>query len=302
MDDYEKENLRETARAVLTPALLRDFDKRVYVLWMNGMKYEEHDRLRERGREGKKGVTVLYGGRLNSGQKRFPLVAQVMREVQRLRPDWRYVVTTPESDHGKWAEEFEWMWQCDREEFLRQSAMADVSVYCAVDEGVGVCNFEMLMTGVVPVILDAKWVEPNLPGYPFVVGGVQDMVKMVIWVGENVEKANEMVEPVRKWIRTKYSGTERYSGMYEFMRNRLPPLPRSGSLGALIRKAFEAAGTERVPSSRLWQLMSELSDSGRKFGEPDILNRFYLRKLVAGEGFVDLVDGPEPVYEEVASE
>lgn len=298
LNEYEKENLRETARSVLAPALLRDLDKRVYVLWLNGLDYELHDRLVAWGKEKKQGVTVMSGGRLNSMQKRFPLVAEIMSLVQKMRPGYRYVVTTPEPKHGDWEDKyaFEWMWRCDRDEFLRQAAQADVSGYCAVDEGIGVCNFEMLMTGVVPVIMDAKWVEPNLPGYPFVGLGIDDMVMKVIWVSEHLEKANEMVEPVRKYIREQYSGHERFRGMYEFMKAAMPPLPKSGSLGLLIRKAMEKGG-DRVPASEFWRLMTELSDTGRRFGEPDILNRFYLRQLVEAEGFVDLCDGPEPVYE-----
>jgi hypothetical protein len=120
--------------------------------------------------------------------------------------------------------------------------------------------------------------------------------KVTIWVGENIDKANEMVNPVRHWIRAKYSGSWRFTGMHKFMQKWMPPLPKSGSLGVLIREAFDAAGTEKVPSSMLWKLMSELSESGGEFGKPDILNRFYLRKLVLSEGFVDLCDGPEPVY------
>jgi hypothetical protein len=232
----------------------------------------------------------------NSMQKRFPHAAQIMAEVKKHRPEWRYLVTTPEADKGKWEEyPFEWIWRCNRDEFWKEASMADVSVYCAVDEGVGVCNFEMLMLGVVPVIMDARWVDENLPEYPFVASGVEDMARMVIWVGENVKKANEMVDPVRRWIRLMYSGLARFTGLYEFMRTMMPPLPKSGSLGSLIREAFDAGG-DRVPASQLWKLMSELSESGREFGKPDILNRFYLRSLIASEGFVDLCDGPEPVF------
>jgi len=297
LNDYEKSNLFETVRAVMKPSMLKDFDDRVFPLFLVGIDFDEMQRVR--GRRVPQDVPVVfYGGRLNRGQKRIEMVLDTMSEIHKVRPHYRFAVCTFETENKLFVEKYpfvEWHFEAPRSLYLDLVSQATVGIYCAVEEGVGTCNFEWLLGGAVSVIRDAPWVQGDLPGYPFVVGNALDHVAVAIWVCEHQERANEMAEPIRAYLRREYNQPWRFRQMYEFMKARESNPGPVGSLAELVKAALDGLGGE-VSQSALFQKMTELSEKHRAFGGPDLLNRFYLRRIVSACGWIDKCDGPEPLY------
>ena len=88
-----------------------------------------------------------------------------------------------------------------REKYTELLAGGDVFLALSRSESFGISYFEQLSAGQVGIYLGRPWNRGLLPEwYPFVCKDEEEVFARLLWVVDNLEEAQNMIKPIRKWI------------------------------------------------------------------------------------------------------
>lgn len=90
----------------------------------------------------------------------------------------------------------------------------------------GITYLEMLLAGMVGVFWKADYVSEKLPNYPFVASSKVEAVSMLKYIYSHYEEAQQKLEPIRQYIRGRYSKAQWEGEYLEIVRKTIKKLFR----------------------------------------------------------------------------
>lgn len=179
---------------------------------------------------------------------------------------------------------------------------ADVFVGMSEYESFGISYFEQLQGGQVGVYLDRPWSRAVLPkDYPFLYESDEEVFGALLWVIDNLEKAQNRVKDVEEWLRENLNDTVISQSMYGFVKkyyDQLLEKERKIMVKSWLYKLLEAELVEdRYTMKELGLLIREKTKKGLNIFMPSANIAHTVRRMTQLLGYRDRSDDSFPVFE-----
>ena len=293
--DADRDWLLDVLFAGLHPSRVAEISERLFVIPAAvGFDYESVQRRRAAERREK---PVLFHGGSGEGKRRIPLM---LRLAEQMRDRIDVLLTTQWKRSGRWvfadaeAAGFEVVYQVTRDQYRQLLHRGDIVWVGAEYEGTGIAYVEAVMSGMLPLVYQAPWMEKRLPAsYPFVASSEMEaglMLREMVadldrlrsrWVGE-LQEAMSVHLPDRT--------AEAYADMLDMcvapvVAENVERSMKVTPAFRLLAQAVEEEGWHEVNDPNvLWEAMKVRSEKKVEF---KYVSPMTLRFMLMGLGYVD---------------
>lgn len=245
-------------------------------------KYDEY-------RKSKKDKIVVFAGRFEA-RKNIDSVLKVLERIKKLGIAEPMVIS-PENyipDKVKnVVDEDKIFINQNFENYLDKLKFADV--YVSMENAVtAYIPFEMAFSGLIPVYLKRDWLRDLLGDYPFVANNLEEVVKMVKIIFDDIDyarnKADEFIELLTDWGSVDNISSKLYSLFENIVtEDNSRRIYTRGSMFDLIKLACDK---RKIDYDYIYSNLKDKSDGGIDFRDrQDILPKRQIRKTILSLGY-----------------
>jgi hypothetical protein len=193
---------KQMARRWFSPSVLRDLEIEAVLPTLSIENVPRHKRPGGR-------CNFFHGGTFEA-KRHLPALAAMTTQLVSMGKKCKLLLTTQNADVPDWLvgkEKFsEVVYNCGREEFLKQLQFGDFALCYIEYEGTGLATTEAIVSGMTPIVMWKPWNKGRFPeDYPFYCQGETEFAQAMHFCASDPKKAKEIGKQAVEHTRRIYS-------------------------------------------------------------------------------------------------